>query len=738
MRNTTRRLVHWGVALLTTVTGFVALALAAGHGPRHRPHTSHVDYLFNALVGRDYLLLASGAALIMIARGLSRGKRSARLTAIVCLLTMLSTARFEAVDMKLIVLIVVCLCALVGFHNQFNARSDPALKRQGVYLLVVGELLIFVYAALGFYFLDDEFRFSSTLLSSVADAARLILLVPLENAPVTRHGEWFVDSVRGGALIVLIVGLAAVIRAVTSAPGGASDRARVQSILNGYGNTALAHFHLLDDKAWFFSSDAQAFIGYRVVGTTAIALGGPVGPQSSSAQATVEFLEFCESNGWSAGFHQLTESERELVGRYLLTTKIGEEAVLEVQTWTDQSKDYKSLRSALRRCERAGYRVVDLSHPLTNFDLARIKEVSDDWAHDGSHRERTFTLGRFDAEYLRSTQVVAVVDADETIQAFANLLPSYKDTNASFDLMRRRSNSVNGVMDFLFVALIHRFANAGYAGMNLGLAPFANITQDNSLKSRAMRTLYDRMRSMFNYPGLYAFKNKWHPRWEPRYLAYPSEATFAKVAAATVRAGELPGDSKRQRIVDLSRKFPITVAFVSLQLWLMTATAVHPEIQHELLRSIGLNWPSLVHGELWRLFTSPLIQVDAGFVWANLLLLFLVPIAEWRLKAQRFALIYFLGDMISTLIVLVGVRITSGVDDEILHSFDGGTSSGSIAVTAAALTTIPNARVRWACLAAGFVVLLLFALFDTQLFDLQHLLAGVVAIGLALALSHSR
>ena len=66
------------------------------------------------------------------------------------------------------------------------------------------------------------------------------------------------------------------------------------------------------------------------------------------------------------------------------------------------------------------------------------REVSDLWMTASGHRERTFTVGRFDPAYLRATTIAVVRDGDDRIVAFANIVPSYHSSEGNFDLMRRR------------------------------------------------------------------------------------------------------------------------------------------------------------------------------------------------------------------------------------------------------------------------------------------------------------
>ena len=95
-------------------------------------------------------------------------------------------------------------------------------------------------------------------------------------------------------------------------------------------------------------------------------------------------------------------------------------------------------------------------------------------------------------------------------------------------------------MDFLFVHLIEHFRAEGMDGLNLGMAPLANL-EGRGLVTYALRLLYSRGSRFFNYEGLRGYKEKWQPRWEPRYLVYRSELQLPQLALAVARAGETKG-----------------------------------------------------------------------------------------------------------------------------------------------------------------------------------------------------
>ena len=221
----------------------------------------------------------------------------------------------------------------------------------------------------------------------------------------------------------------------------------------------------------------------------------------------------------------------------LKSLKIGEEAIVPVQDFSLDGSHRKRLRNKNRQLTKEGLVIDQLTAPIDDTTMAELREVSDLWLADGGHRERTFTLGWFDADYLNETTVLVARSAGGRIEAFVNLLPTFHGTIGNFDLMRRRPDAPNGVMDFLFVHLIERFKANGLTGMTLGFAPLAHIDGDGLLQ-RALRTLYESENAAFNFKGLYEYKSKWDPVWEERSLVYRSDLELPQIAYAVARVGE--------------------------------------------------------------------------------------------------------------------------------------------------------------------------------------------------------
>ena len=714
------------VALLALVTGAVNLVTTATTQPAFRFGVFRIaaDVVF----GARYTLLVAGLTLVLVTRGLLHGKRNAARLAVVAAAVSVPGHHLKQADVIGLVCATALLATLAWSWRSFAARSDPGLARQGVRILLVGLAAVFAYGAIGFWFLDEEFLEGTSATRSVANAARLLFLLPTGLEPVSRHGRWFVESVRIAALLVVMTALVRLVATVVVRRGHrVSEEAVVRDLLDRHATTALAHFQLLDDKLWFV--EGEAFVGYVVQGTVALALGGPIGAPDARVQVARSFVEFCQANGWTPAFHQLTDADAaELRGLGVRTIKIGEEAVVDVQHFDVEGKEFKSLRSALRRVERGGGHIELHRPPHAPELLHELRAVSDAWLASGGHRERTFTLGRFDAGYLNGTTIMTVVQ-DGGIVAFANILPSYRSDDGNFDLMRRRPDAPNGVMDYLFVALIDHFRSEGRTGMNLGLAPLSGLDGD-SPADRALRLVYERGRTVFNFEGLRRFKEKWQPRWEDRWLGYLADTDLPRVAAAVTRAGELPDPrSPAARLRAVGRRFPFASAVTVLSAWLMAATAVDRPLHRQLLRHFGLGWHDLGRLQLWRLPTAQFVQTRAGFVVSNLLLLSIVFLAEQRLRSRLTIAVFFLGDWISTLTVLVGARIAAAAGStaaaKVLTERDGGLSSGIWACATVLALSLPGTRRRVAATSAVLVFLAASLAVQHELFDIQHLVAAV-------------
>ena len=89
--------------------------------------------------------------------------------------------------------------------------------------------------------------------------------------------------------------------------------------------------------------------------------------------------------------------------------------------------------------------------------------------------------------------------------------------------MRQVPEAPTGTMDLLFVQMIQWARGAGYTWFNLGMAPLSGVGKNRYARpdERLARIAYDFGSRLYNYKGLRSFKEKFHPVWQSRFIAYP-------------------------------------------------------------------------------------------------------------------------------------------------------------------------------------------------------------------------
>ncbi len=539
-------LVHWP-AMVTAITGGLTVLSVLSPVIPHRFNRIE-QYWPLALhdLSRTVTLII-GFSLLMLSFNLWRRKRAAWIMAVVILGALLAASITHPHQGIVAAFAAVNLGVLAINHRRFRVRSDIPTVRRGLEQLALSLLIALAYGSLGFWLLD---RRAFGLNFTLGDAVRrtLALYAGWGSAgltPRTRYAAWFLDSFPILGALALTYALYAVARPVVwrrqTLP---AERARAQALIERYGRSALDFFKYWPDKYFFFSSDGRGVIAFRESGGAAVALGDPAAADDEAFRAVLaQFLDFCDANGWSPAFHQVPPAHLDTYrAAGLSALKIGEDAIVDLASFRLQGGAMKSLRGAVNRFDREGNQIIMLDPPLPDSVLAELREVSADWLSLDGRRERGFTLGQWDDAYVRQCRVIAARDAEGMIQAFANLIPDGVPGEATIDLMRHRRQAPRGVMDVLFVRLMERLRDEGFQAFSLGMAPFAEVgsAPDAPVKERVLRLLFEHANRWFSYRGLYAYKAKFQPRWEPRYLVYGSEASLLKIALAIVRLTEQP------------------------------------------------------------------------------------------------------------------------------------------------------------------------------------------------------
>ncbi|KQT80431.1 MULTISPECIES: phosphatidylglycerol lysyltransferase domain-containing protein [unclassified Aureimonas] len=299
------------------------------------------------------------------------------------------------------------------------------------------------------------------------------------------------------------------------------------------------------DKDILFSEDGEAFVMYARRGRSMIALSDPIGPADRWEGLVHLFCETARASGCRPVFYQASPA---LLGACfeagLKSLKLGEQAVVDLATFDMKGGKWLSLRRSTNRAERDGLQFSFVPACDVPALMPELEAVSNAWLGHTRAREKSFSLGSFIPDYL-ATQPVAIMRFEGRLVAFASVLVTDRRQSAFIDLMRFVPGVHRGMMDLLFVKTMLHLKDEGFAALNLGMAPLAGLgDQDGApLWNQLGKTVYECGESFYNFQGLRAFKSKFEPRWESRYLAVPthSNAYLAIMDVAMLISGGFKG-----------------------------------------------------------------------------------------------------------------------------------------------------------------------------------------------------
>jgi phosphatidylglycerol lysyltransferase len=492
------------------------------------------------------LTVVAGLILLATAFWLLRGLRPAWWAAMLLGTLSLVGHLLKGIDYEEAGLAALTLLVLLVQQREYNARSDMRLMRRHWLPALAACLVLLALTALGFWLLDHRhFGADFSWTQALGYALQTFLMLnPSGLTPLTTFGGEFLGLLHllaGGAWLLLAYGLFRPWIPVFEED--ATDREKALRLIAQYGRSSLDYFKAYPDKHFFFSKNSDAFVAYKPTTRYALVLEDPVAPDALVMRETVrEFDCFCRSLGLRSLYYRIPAASVNVyktLGKSLMM--LGEEAIVSLSEFTLEGKERKSLRNAVSRMEREGYRFIAHEPPLSGALLQQMRAVSDGWLHMLNRSEMSFSQGVFDEKTLKHQTVLTLEDHEGRILAFINLIPGANSHEANFDLMRRCPEAPSGAMDFLFAKMFLWLRDARkFTTCNLGLVPLSGMDHPNSFPETLLKLAYDRLPSFQAYKSLRFFKEKFAPEWQPRYVAYDSDLDLVNLPLVMKKAVYTP------------------------------------------------------------------------------------------------------------------------------------------------------------------------------------------------------
>lgn len=502
-------------------------------------------------------LAVVGLLLVYLGAGLRRGKRRAwQLTTVLCAFSVVLHLAKATPASALVA--AVLLVVLVVERDRFYARGDLRNRWRAL-----GACAGFLGA--GFVLGFAEIALRAGQVTGGAGPARWAEHVALGMVGVSGPVHFdhaiaatTVDLTTGAfGLLGLAAGAVVLLRPGTRGAGWEpDDEQQMRTLLTRHGDgDSLGYFALRPDKSFIWAPSRRAAVAYRVVNGVSLASGDPVGIPSAWPEAITAWLADCDAHGWTPAVLACGTAGGTAYQRFGLDAiELGDEAILDVQGFTLQGRNMRTVRQAVARVRRAGYtcEVVRRSD-LDDAALAEARHCAVAFRQDSVERGFSMALSRFGSSADGDCVLVLCRDGEGRMRGLLQFVP-WGDTGLSLDLMRGDRSAENGVTELMIVSAVEAAAGLGVAKISLNFAVLRSVlARAEQLGAGPVVRIWARllraMSGLWQIDSLYKANAKYQPSWQPRFLCFPSGRDLPRIAVAALSAEAfLP--SRRRRLAE--------------------------------------------------------------------------------------------------------------------------------------------------------------------------------------------
>ncbi|KFU76954.1 lysyl-tRNA synthetase, class 2 [Amycolatopsis lurida] len=525
------------VTRLAGLLALVSVLVPAGRRTLRGRVAEWLELPHEATVGAATVALVTGVLLMLLATGLKRRKRRAWQLAVAtaALLTVSHLGLRHALGAGLVSLAL--LIALIATRRHFIALPDPVTGRWRavrvfLQLTVAGVAINFVLLSVA--------PVDAGVGDRLAQSALALIGV---SGPVVFPALWLEDL---SAAVGLLFGIGAVLlaayfllRSAEPAPELTDDEVeRLRGLLGE--RDSLGYFALRRDKFVVFSKSGKAAVTYRVIAGVALCSADPLGDPEAWPGAIEEYLDVCRRYAWTPAAMGCSELGATVWARFgLEVLEIGDEAVVDTETFTLEGRVMRGVRQAVSRTKRAGYTArIRKAEDLPLAELDELRTLAATWRGTDTERGFSMALGRMGDP----GSILVTAEHDGRVRGILQFVP-WGEKGLSLDVMRRDRTADNGVNELMISELL---LTTPAQHVSLNFAAFrAVLEQGQRIGAGPVARLSARTLRFFSrwiqIETLYRFNAKFQPRWVPRYLAYPAARDLPRVGVAVFEAEGLGG-----------------------------------------------------------------------------------------------------------------------------------------------------------------------------------------------------
>lgn len=482
-----------------------------------------------------------GMMLIVLADRLAKRHRRAMWLTLAVLVASAVLHLTKGLDYEEALVCLTLAALLFARRSDYGVPSRPISFGNALMMVSSFGFLFYAYDLLGFRILSHWISPHPTLLTALLEPLDLLT----NGETYAYHGyqaHWFGMSLPVIGSLALVASAVIILRPLIPIHlSNARDRERARDIIRRFGNDTLSYFSLREDRSYLFDESGEAFVSYKIWRNVALVGGDPIGHRPRVMPLMRSFMDFCRSNGLTPCFLGANDQYLDLYrSRGLHVLKIGEESLIRLASF-DVSRLKRKVRRAERHCLDLGIRTeLFKADELPDEYREQAGSVSRTWVRckGGSERGFSMTLGRLPRPTDHDARVLVAIEGDKVL-GFLSFVPVFGAKGWSLDMMRRTTESPNGLTEFMVMQAARRLRAEGFEFMSLNFASLSSTEAavgEARLLTSVRKFLFHNLSSVYQLKSLYQFNSKFEPEWSSRYLVYGDLVRAPKIFMAVVQA----------------------------------------------------------------------------------------------------------------------------------------------------------------------------------------------------------
>jgi lysyl-tRNA synthetase, class II len=489
------------------------------------------DYLppFGAVASVAVIGIGVGCGLLAMARGLRRRKHRAWTATVALLSAAILVHLVRGTELIQASVSAVVVAMLLAGHRQFVGRPDPRSRKAVPLSLLAIVVAAWLLGAIAIVADQHEvirpWSGADVVEQSILGLVGIAGPLRFENADAAAESSYLLlglGILTGLTALMILLHSSAPTESATEA-----DRTRIRELLNRHGQVdSLGYFATRCDKSYAFSASGKAAVAYRVKAGICLAAGDPIGDIQAWPSAIDAWVQLTQQRAWIPAVLAASETAAEIYHRAGFDAlEIGDEAVVEVADFTLDGRAMRSVRQAVNRARRAGYRV--RIEPVRDLDAAwraEAEHLSQRWRCGGRERGFSMALSRFAAAVDPDCLIVEARNSVGDLVAVLQLVP-WGDDGLSLDLVRRHPDLENGVMELMIAELLAAAPRLRISRVSLNFAVFrSSLARGERIGAGPFLRAWVRMLLLasrwWQIASLYRANAKFRPAWEPRFICF--------------------------------------------------------------------------------------------------------------------------------------------------------------------------------------------------------------------------